>query len=142
MKHDEVFANLKALVGDWHGVNEEGQPVAVNYSLSANDSVLVERWLFHNGMDALTLYHLDGAILIATHYCPLGNQPRLELKDQAADGTLEFQFVSATNLARDEDEHEHRFDLRVIDAKTFRRNETYLTEGVPEVTGTTFHRRP
>lgn len=140
MDNNKIFEDLKALVGDWRGMNEDGESVAVKYSLSANNSVLVEQWFFHNDMEALTLYHLDGASLMATHYCPLGNQPRLELKHRAIDGTLEFEFVSATNLARVEDEHEHSFDLRVIDENTIRRNETYLTEGVTETNGTTFHR--
>ena len=136
----EVLERLKTLLGGWRGVNEEGNPVAVTYSLTANGSVLVEQWFFHNGMEALTLYHLDGSSLVATHYCPIGNQPRLMLKRQTGEGVLEFEFVSATNLRSPEEEYEESFDLLIIDDSTMRRNETYIAGGVRETNGTTFHR--
>lgn len=135
-----IFSALRNLVGYWNGINEAGNPVSIRYAMTANDTVLVEQWFFHNDMEAMTLYHPDGERLIATHYCPIGNQPRLELHRQLEDGTLEFEFQSATNLPNEDSAHEHAFDLRIIDADTILRNETYVENGVAESNGTTFYR--
>lgn len=135
-----VFSELAALVGRWEGTNEEGNPVAIEYSLTANGTALVEHWFFHNGMEALTIYHPDGDQMMATHYCPIGNQPRLDLKRRKPDGTLEFEYVAATNLPDIELPHEHAFDLRIIDANTIHRNETYRAGDELESNGTTFTR--
>ena len=135
-----IFSTLRNLVGNWTGINEAGNPVSIRYAMTANDTVLVEQWFFHNDMEAMTLYHPDGERLIATHYCPIGNQPRLELRRQLEDGTLEFEFKSATNLPNEDSAHEHAFDLRIIDASTILRNETYVENGIAESNGTVFYR--
>jgi hypothetical protein len=76
----EVFEALHGLVGRWRGAGEDGHILRVTYSLHTNNSVLVEHWHL-NTTDALTLYHMDGHRLIASHYCPLCNQPRLDLAE-------------------------------------------------------------
>lgn len=135
-----IFAELCEMVGNWQGVNEEGHDVSIAYSLNANDTVLVEHWFFHNDMEALTIYHLDGRQLMATHYCPVGNQPRLDLMRRTADGTLEFEYRSATNLPDFAVDHQHAFDLRILGHDKFHRNETYLCAGASDSNGTTFMR--
>ncbi|RZV34719.1 MAG: hypothetical protein EX271_13395, partial [Acidimicrobiales bacterium] len=99
LDHTDIFESLKKLVGDWRGINEAGEPVLVNYRMSANDSTLVESWTFANGMDALTMFHMNGETLMATHFCPIGNQPRFVLETQTPSGFLKFEFLDATNLA-------------------------------------------
>ncbi len=135
-----VFGHLRQLVGRWQGVTEAGDAVLVDYEMTANHSVLVEHWLFHTKVEALTLYHLDGVLLIARHYCPIGNQPRLDLLSVSDDGVIEFEFVSATNLPDPDIDHAHQFDLKIIDADTMHRNETYLEKQIADSNGTTFTR--
>jgi hypothetical protein len=135
-----VYADLCMLVGDWHGVNEEGHDARVRYYLTANSTALVEHWYFHNHMESLTIYHPDDQLMMATHYCPVGNQPRLDLVRIAEDGSMYFEYRSATNLPDFEVDHQHAFDLKIIDADTFHRNETYLCAGVSDSNGITFKR--
>lgn len=140
MDHHQIFDQLKSLVGHWEGINVENKPVSIAYSLSANDTVLVEDWTFDNGMKALTLYSMDEATLTATHYCPVGNQPRLIFKQQLGTGVLLFEFHSAMNFPDKNAQHEHAFDLLLVDSNTLTRNETYRTDGQAETNGTTFSR--
>ena len=44
------------------------------------------------------MYHLDGDRLLATHYCPQGNQPRLKLMDDGDPKRLSFAFVDGTGM--------------------------------------------
>ncbi len=124
----DIFEGLKALVGKWHGTNEEGRPVSIVYEMTANDTALVEDWFFDNGMRALTIYHMDHDTLMAMHYCPIGNQPRLDLIRQDADGLLAFECVSATHLKSKTDPHEHAFDLRINPDGSLYRSETYYED--------------
>lgn len=126
LDHTAIFESLKTLLGDWHGIDEQGRPTKVRYSMTANDTALVEDWAFDNHMEALTIYHMDEALLMATHYCPIGNQPRLDLKTQREDGTLFFECVSATHLKSFKDPHEHAFNLKLNKDGTFFREETYV----------------
>jgi hypothetical protein len=79
-----VFAKLQTLVGEWEGKTEAGRVLKVSYRLTANNTVLVETWTLGPQRESLTLYHMDNESLIATHYCALGNQPRLRLKEGEA----------------------------------------------------------
>jgi len=97
----DIWQRLSGLMGAWHGTNEAGQGVWVDYSFTANDTVIVEHWVFHNKMESLTLFHPDKTRLIATHYCPIGNQPTLELQPLSGGGKIRFDKVSVTNLLTD-----------------------------------------
>jgi hypothetical protein len=124
----QVFVQLKELVGTWEGKKPNGSIVKVTYKLTAVESVLVETWTMSPTRESMTLYHMDDQALIATHYCPLGNQPTLQLK--LVTGSLfKFEFRSATNLPDSKAAHEHLFEIEMLDNDKYRRKETYLENG-------------
>jgi hypothetical protein len=102
----QVFAELRQLVGDWQGVGAR-QSLKVSYRMTANDTVLVETWTMSATRESMTLYALDGKELLATHYCPQGNQPRLRFTGVATDGRYQFAFKDASNLQNQQAEHQH-----------------------------------
>jgi hypothetical protein len=77
---------------------------------------------------------------MATHYCPLCNQPRLVLSEVGADASYTFVFVWASNLSNPRNAHQHSFQLRIIDARSFWRTETYVEHGVLQSEGVTYIR--
>ena len=127
-----MFEQFEALAGEWVGMTNEDRQLKVSYKLSVNGTVLVETWELRPGLDALTLYHMDGDDLIATHYCPLGNQPRLRL-ESSSDGIYYFEFVSATNMASMGEEHNQSFEFQIRGANEFLRSETYVKAGGAEL---------
>jgi hypothetical protein len=96
------WTKLKALVGEWSGTYE-GQPARVSYRLVSNGTALLETLEAPDASEMLTLYHPDGAVLVLTHYCSLGNQTRMRGKELPG-GRLDFGYVDATNL-KSSDEH-------------------------------------
>ena len=86
---------------------------------------MIERWETASGLHSMTVYHLDKDAIIATHYCPQGNQPRLE----AGSGTLdhiEFGFRDITDL--DESESlAHTLSFTQNADGSLRRSETYIS---------------
>jgi hypothetical protein len=123
-----TFNSLKSLVGDWQG-RDGDRVVSVNYRLTANDSALVETWTMSPTRESITIYTLDGERLIATHYCPQGNQPRLRLRRQDADGKLQFQFLDGTGLQDKTASHQHAMWIKIDSADSFTRSETYIQNG-------------
>lgn len=119
-----AFDRLKALVGAWRGRRPDGRELGVSYRLSAAGTVLVETWALGPQRESLTLYHMDGDELIATHYCPIGNQPRLRLT-RANGARFDFAFRDATDLAPGE-AHQHDFWIVIDGPGAITRSETYV----------------
>ena len=120
------FERLKLLVGNWEGTTKEGHKQGISYRLSAGGSVLVETWALGPNRESVTLYSIDGNDLIATHYCPQGNQPRLQLVDGNDLHRLDFKFRDGTNLHVKGKSHQYSFWMAVDGPDSFSRAETYV----------------
>ena len=122
-----AFERLSSLVGRWRGDDGRGQ--TVTYRLTAGDSVLVETWALAPGRESMTLYHLDGDTLLATHYCPQGNQPTLRYVPAAGDARrLSFAFARGSNLGVAGAWHQHSMWIE-FGSGGFTRAETYIQNG-------------
>jgi hypothetical protein len=88
----DAFKQLTSLNGNWEGKFPDGRSHTVSYRLTAAGSVLVETWTLEPNRESMTLYSIDGSHLIATHYCPQGNQPRLRLVQGNDSTKLSFEF--------------------------------------------------
>jgi len=111
------FDQLKSLAGSWEGKNSQGQPVQVSYRMTAGGSALMSEINGH-GEDMISMIHLDGANrLLLTHYCAVGNQPRM-LASASPDGkTITFNFVDATNLDTPQSGHMDHLVIAMLDPK-------------------------
>jgi hypothetical protein len=100
-----AFRRLRALAGEWHGHSSDGKAIYLTYEVTGKQSAVIERYrhFFKGKMmedEMLTVYHLDGEDLVLTHYCTLGNQPRMRARidDAAEPKTIAFDYVGASNL--------------------------------------------
>lgn len=89
------FETITALVGEWQV--QEHASLRIVFEPTAGGSVIIERWMVGERKHSLTIYHLDGERLIATHYCPQGNQPRLAATTSDT-SKIRFSFLDATGL--------------------------------------------
>lgn len=128
-----AFARLKTLVGEW-----DGDKFHVSFKLASNDSVLVETYRSASGKETLTVFHPDGARVIATHYCAQGNQPRLKLVSSAGDRFV-FEFLDGTNLAP-ATPFLRKLELSLDGPSRYSEVETYDDRGNPDVTTLRFRR--
>jgi hypothetical protein len=104
-----AFARLKSLAGQWRSeAGGEGQHATVVYRITSHGSVVMETLFPGTDHEMVSMYHLDGGELRLTHYCHLGNQPRLKLDKQASKpDELRFVFEGGTNLDPKTDMHMH-----------------------------------
>lgn len=127
---EDAFAQLTRMVGSWRPADKPESPLRIRFYLTAGGTVLVESWEARGRPHSLTLYHRDGKRLIATHYCPQGNQPRLALSGRDSGG-LHFAFRDATDLNPANESHQHDlwFDLKDPDRPV--RGEIYFSKEGP-----------
>ena len=127
----QAFARLSALAGTWSGEWADGRSHSVNFRLSANGTVLVETWSLGPTRESITVYHLDGDRLLATHYCPQGTQPRLALTAASGPDRLDFALIDGSNLSVPGRSHQHAFTIRLQGRDRFERSEHYVENGAP-----------
>jgi hypothetical protein len=106
----QLFDQLKGLAGTW----EAKGMGAVSYRLTAGGTALVETLFAGTAKEMMTVYHLDGDDLVLTHYCAVGNQPRMK----AASGTrnrISFEYAGGTNHDVATDTHMHALTIEFVD---------------------------
>jgi len=109
-----AFDRLRSLAGQWEAKTDRGV-LRVTYEVIAGGSAVVERELPPSMPAMETVYYLDGSRLLLTHYCMLGNQPRMEAKAfNPETGELKFEFLDITNLAPG-GLHMHNGTFRFVD---------------------------
>lgn len=130
-KSNAGFEKLKSLVGTWKGESSEGE-LTLTYKLVSGGSAIMETngsEMHPDGM--ITMYHLDGDKLMMTHYCSMGNQPRMKAVDLTGEGKLAFSCVSGTNMTED-DAHMHALTITFTDNDHMKQEWTMRSAGKDE----------
>jgi hypothetical protein len=110
------FDQLKSLTGSWEGKNSMGEPVQVSYRVTSGGSALMSEIMGH-GEDMISMFHLDGANrLILTHYCAVGNQPRMQASASPDGKSITFNFLDATNLDNPQSGHMDHVVIAMLDS--------------------------
>jgi hypothetical protein len=84
VKHSRDFDKMKELVGFWEGKADMGkgmEQIRVTYELTSAGNAIVERFDLGRPHEMVTVYHDYNGKLAMTHYCSLGNQPHMELRN-------------------------------------------------------------
>lgn len=136
---DDGFDRLKtAIAGDWQGDAGNGATLHLSYKPISRGSVLVELWQPGTRAETMTMFHRDGARVLATHYCAQGNQPRLAMRGEG--DAFVFEYVDATNLPDAQASHLHRLVLAPQKDGSLERTETYRDHGRDETSRVRLHR--
>jgi hypothetical protein len=83
----------------------------------------------------VTVIHPDGDDLLLTHYCAVGNQPRMKAPGKTDGNKVAFAFVGATNMKSDKDMHMHNVTFTFVDKDTLKAEWTVYMDG--KASGTT-----
>jgi hypothetical protein len=104
------FEQMKQLVGSWEGMmdmGKESQKVTAHYRVTSGGSAIVETIFEGTPHEMMTVYHDDSRKRVTmTHYCMLGNQPKMTLKNSEGK-MLEFELVPDSDIDAAHDEHMH-----------------------------------
>lgn len=123
----KAFNAIKNMPGTWEGRTSEGDIVQVNFKTVSRGSAVVSEILGKE--DMISVFHLDGSRLLMTHYCAIGNQPRMQASLTPDGKTITFDYVDATNLATPDAGHMRRMVLTVLDENHHIEEWTFIDHG-------------
>lgn len=113
------FKALTGLAGAWTGStgSPDGPATKVGYRLTSGGHTVMETLFGGGSHEMISMYHIDHDDLVITHYCAMGNQPRMKL-DRAGSSadTLVFKFDGGSNLDPAKDMHIHEGRIHLADA--------------------------
>jgi hypothetical protein len=121
------FEELKTLDGTWEGKSLNGQRLEVAYRVTSNGSAIMSE--IKGKEDMISMINLDGDRVLLTHYCAVGNQPRMVASTSPDGKTFTFDFVDATNLATPDAAHMIRMVLAMPDANHHTEEWTFSDHG-------------
>ena len=124
----KILDRFKTMVGTWEGKSPDGKTSEVKYQLVAGGTaVMSDNHMI--GDDMTSMFYVDGERLMMTHFCPSGNQPRMQAMISPDLKTVSFEFVDATNLAGPQAGHMHRAVYIFSDAGHYSEEWTWRQEG-------------
>lgn len=112
-----AFERLKALAGTWEGKAGHGEqlgPASVRWETISAGTAVMETLFPGTDHEMRSVYFLDRGDLVLTHYCAMGNQPRMKLSPASTERELVFDFAGGTNLDPAKDSHVHSGKLKLV----------------------------
>jgi hypothetical protein len=108
---------MKKLAGTWVAADKDGKPtdqVVSVIKVTAGGSAVHETLFPSQPQEMVSVYTADGPDLIMTHYCVLGNQPRMKADPNSPPNQIVFRFAGGTNLDPAKDKHMHEATLTIV----------------------------
>ena len=108
---------MKKLAGTWLAADKDGKPTDQVMSIikvTAGGSAVHETLFPGQPHEMVSVYTADGPDLIMTHYCVLGNQPRMKAEANSPPNQIVFHFAGGTNLNPAKDKHMHDATLTIV----------------------------
>ena len=113
-----ALEKMKKLAGTWVEADKDGKPtdkVVSVIKVTAGGSAVKETLFPDQPMEMVSIYHLDKNDLVMTHYCMLGNQPRMKADPKSPDNQVKWVFAGGTNLDPAKDTHMHSATVTFVD---------------------------
>jgi hypothetical protein len=129
-----ALEKMKKLAGTWVAADRDGKPTEQVVSIikvTAGGSAVHETLFPGQPHEMVSVYTADGADLIMTHYCVLGNQPRMKADPKSPSNQIVFRFAGGTNLNPAKDKHMHEATLTIVGDDRIEVNGTGWENGAP-----------
>lgn len=129
-----TLEKMKKLAGTWLLADKDGKPtdqVASIIKVTAGGSVVHETLFPGQPHEMVSVYTVDGPDLIMTHYCVLGNQPRMKADAKSPANQIVWRFAGGTNLDPKKDKHMHEATLTIVDEDRLEVNGVGWDNGAP-----------
>jgi hypothetical protein len=142
MHANEAGASLekiKALAGEWEAFDDKGVKFStVTYHVTSAGSAVVETLFPGQEHEMVTIYHMDNGVLMCTHYCAMGNQPRLKCVTEK-DNVLTFEHRDCTNVKTDVEPRMGRLTMTLKSSDEIRTDWRMVADGKPAADGKVFN---
>lgn len=126
---------IKALAGEWEMTDDEGKTIlAAVYRVTGGGSAVCETMFPGAPHEMVNMYHLDGPdTVVITHYCAVGNQPRMRCKPGSDAKTFDFRLSDpmkdVTNLSSPDGMYMGSLLLTIEDADHIQQDWIHFDKG-------------
>jgi hypothetical protein len=123
---------LKSLAGEWSGKADHGDQkheATVSYKVTSGGTAVMETLGPGTEHEMVTVFHQDGDSIALTHYCMIGNQPRMKAEKNDDSKKLSFKFTGAGNLKSDRDAHMHDLTIEFLADDHIKSTWTFYKDG-------------
>ena len=125
---------MKKLAGTWLLADKDGKPtdqVASIIKVTAGGSAIHETLFPGQPHEMISVYTVEGGDLVMTHYCVLGNQPRMKADPKSPANQIVWRFAGGANLDPKKDKHMHEATLTIVDDNRLEINGVGWENGAP-----------
>ena len=133
------FELVKELVGTWQVSKQvlDGQEtITVEYALTSRGTAVIERMFPGTPKEMVSIYTQDGHQMVMTHYCALGNQPRMKTSSPVTGNSITMSYIDGTGMHSLQDKHMHELTLTFIDDRHINHEWAVFENGREQVTHT------
>ncbi len=112
-----LLERMKSLEGEWVAADpESGQMMTAAVFKTTSNGSAVREVMFPGAPHEMTnMYHMDGGSMVVTHYCAMGNQPRMRAKNAVGNAII-FEFDDVTNRTSADQACMGEMTLEFVDA--------------------------
>jgi len=109
-----LLDSVKALEGVWESKAPDGTLLVTEFKVTSAGSAVREIMFPGSAEEMTNVYCLDGNALALTHYCAMGNQPRM-LATGREGKKIHFAHSSVTDLERPDEMYMGELTLEFVD---------------------------
>lgn len=97
------FSQVARLAGDWQLTDDQGNvqqgehAATTRFEVSSGGKIVREIMFVGQPHEMTNMYHFDGEQLVVTHYCAVGNQPRMRAA-HVSPGRIAFKLDQVSNF--------------------------------------------
>lgn len=92
----------------------------ISYQTLANSTTVMGTYFKGSPMQMIDMIHQDGPDMVRlTHYCAVGNQPRMKFIPSEKPGVIQFAFDGGSNMDVEVDGHVHDTKLTIVNKNKF-----------------------
>lgn len=127
-----LLDQVKALAGTWEGRNDKGEVTSTHvFSVSSAGNAVREVMFPGSPHEMTNMYHMNGSRLMMTHYCAVGNQPRMMSTSDSTPGMIVMKFDSVTNNSVETDHCMGNMTLEIVSKDVIRQHWSGWEKGKP-----------
>ncbi len=123
-----LFSAMTALEGKWESDGGDGNKGTSIFEVSSGGSVIREFMAVGTPYEMTNMYTLDGNDLVMTHYCSIGNQPRMRATG-IEDGRIAFKLEKVGDMKSPGDMYMGELTLVLHDADRIEQQWTSFQAG-------------
>ena len=133
------FVQMQKVLGKWEGTlirsAESDIPITLEYKLISNGCAIVEH-SNEDGVEMMTTFIDDKGKLFATHYCGLGNQPRMSVSGRTKSSVSFMTDLGKSGLVASEDQFVNTWTFGDMETGTETFTYTYTVSNPDKTTET------